>query len=171
MTEIQQVAQIVMLAGEQVMTDSRKVAERFGKRHSHVVRKIRQLLAKMPEGGLPIFGHTPYIDNSNGETYDLYQMNKDGFMLLVMGFTGDEALKIKLDFIAAFNEMAEFIQSQASGAMARWNTAYLEYRHDLDHASRCGRDLAAWKGHKLVHVARLERLDPQIRLPLPLPQL
>ena len=92
-------------------------------------------------------------------------------MFVAMGLTGKKAAAKKEAFIAAFNEMAEFIRSQANGAMARWNTAYLEYRHDMDHASRCGRDLAAWKGHKLVHVARLERLDPQIRLPLPLPQL
>ena len=157
MTEIQQVAQIVMLAGEQVMTDSRKVAKEFGKQHRSILRAYRSLecsdefrlhnfvqtvdMRQNPSGGAPI--PTPII-----------QMTKDGFMFLAMGLTGKKAAAKKEAFIAACNEMAEFIRSQ-------------EYRHDMDHASRCGRDLAAWKGHKLVHVARLERLDPQIKLPLP----
>lgn len=169
MTEIQQVAQIVMLAGEQVMTDSRKVAERFNKRHSDVLRAYDRLGCGS-EFNQRNFASVTYTD-SKGQVRRSIHMTKDGFMLLAMGFTGREAMAVKLAFISAFNEMAEFIQAQASGAMARWNTAYLEFRHDMDHASRCGTDLARWKNRKLVHVARLERLDPQIRLPLPMPQL
>ncbi|KRG52717.1 Rha family transcriptional regulator [Stenotrophomonas beteli] len=166
MNGLDHASEVVMLSGKHVMTDSRKVAEAFGKRHAHVTRKIRGLMKKLPEGGAPIFGHTPYIDSHNGETYDLYQMNKDGFMLLVMGFTGDEALKVKLEFIAAFNEMAEFVRAQVDGALQRWEVAYVEYRADLEHASRCGKDLSNWRGRRLVHLARLEQLDPQIKLPL-----
>lgn len=44
------------------------------------------LLRKLPEWGARNFAHTPYIDGQNGEAYDTYQMTKDGFMLLVMGF-------------------------------------------------------------------------------------
>lgn len=166
MNQIQQASEVVMLTGEQVVTDSRKVAEHFGKRHADVLRSIRALIKKLPEGGLRNFAHTPSIDSSNGETYDLYQMTKDGFMLLAMGFTGDKALQVKLDFIAAFNEMAEFIRTQAYGAWRQYEAAQLEYRHGKDYASRCGAGLAEWKKDKLVHIARLERLDPQIKLPL-----
>ncbi|CUI02627.1 hypothetical protein BN2497_2555 [Janthinobacterium sp. CG23_2] len=44
-------------------------------------------------------------------------MTKDGFMLLVMGFSGKKALTKKIEFIAAFNAMAEHI---ASGERNLW---------------------------------------------------
>lgn len=161
---IDQDSKVVMLSGQQVMTDSRKVAPRFRKRHGDVLRAYDRLDCD-EDFNRRNFASVTYID-AKGEMRRSIQMTKDGFMLLVMGFTGREATKAKVAFINAFNEMAEFIQSQASGALMRWEVAYLEFRHDQDHASRCGKDLSAWRGRKLVHLTRLERLDPQISLPL-----
>lgn len=163
---IDQSAQVVMLSGEHVMTDSRTVAEAFGKRHKDVLRAYRNIQCSEDFTRRNFAQCLEINDLANGKPEPLIQMTKDGFMFLVMGFTGKEAAQAKEAFIAAFNEMAEFIQSQASGALARWEVAYLEYRHDQDHASRCGRDLSSWRGRKLVHLARLEKLDPQIMLPL-----
>lgn len=166
MNGLQEVRDIVMLSGEHVMTDSRKVAEAFGKRHDSVLRAFKNLRCSKD------FARHNYVEClqinnlANGKPEPVIQMTKDGFMLLVMGFTGQKAIQIKEAFIAAFNEMADFIRSQAEGAMRRFDVAYLEYRHDQDQASRAGRFLATWKGGKMVHLARLERLDPQIKLPL-----
>lgn len=164
MSDIQTVAEIVMLTGEQVMTDSRKVAKEFGKPHRSVLRAYRNLQCSK-EFTLHNFVQCLEINNlANGKPEPVIQMTKDGFMFLVMGFSGQKAARVKESFIAAFNEMGEFIRMQADGAMRRWEVAYLEYRHDHSHASRCGKDLAHWKGRKLVHLARLEQLDPQIPL-------
>ena len=48
---------------------------------------------------------TPYKNPQNGETYTAYQMTKDGFMFLVMGFTGKKAEQVKELYINAFNQM------------------------------------------------------------------
>lgn len=90
----------------QVLTNSILVAEKFGKEHKNVLRDIRTLL-----GGLlkiehtPMFEETVYINPQNGQTYPMFVMNRDGFSLLAMGFTGKKALEFKLGFIAAFNKM------------------------------------------------------------------
>lgn len=166
MSDLQKSAEAVILAGERVMTDSRKVAQAFGKPHRSVLRAYRNI------GCSREFAQNNFVqcleinDLANGKPEPVVQMTKDGFMFLVMGFTGREAAKAKEAFIAAFNEMAEFIRTQADGALRRWEVAYLEYRHDQDHASRCGKDLSVWKNRKLVHLTRLEQLDPQIMLPL-----
>ena len=99
----------VMAERGQVLTDSRKVAKAFKKQHRNVLRSIRDLLAKTGKWGLLNFEHTPSLDAQNGQPYDCYRMTKDGFMLLVMGFSGETALRVKVAFIEAFNAMAEIV--------------------------------------------------------------
>ena len=100
----------MQVENEQVVTDSRKVAETFGKDHNHVMRDIRDIIEKT---GSPIldsensatrfFYETTY--ENRGKQYPMYLMNRDGFSLLVMGFTGKQALEWKLKYIKAFNDM------------------------------------------------------------------
>lgn len=103
---------LVRIDNKQVVTDSRNVAEHFGKRHDHVLRDIENLI-----GGLPKNGDTPemfhldsYINEQNGQSYPIYLMNRDGFSLLVMGFTGKKALEWKLKYIEAFNAMEAWLK-------------------------------------------------------------
>lgn len=56
-----------------------------------------------------------YYKTDNGKMYRKFYMNRDGFYLLVMGFTGQEALKQKLQYIKNFNRMEELIQSGKKG--------------------------------------------------------
>ena len=87
-----------------VTTSSLQVAHFFGKRHSHVLRAIKNLLSEMPEGYAPNFGLIQTdVDLGNGGTRKTpaYRMTREGFMLLAMGFTGKEALRWKLAFIAS----------------------------------------------------------------------
>ena len=53
-----------------------------------------------------MFFKTTYTHPQNGQTYPLYLMNRDGFSLLVMGFTGKSALEWKIKYINAFNQNA-----------------------------------------------------------------
>lgn len=91
--------------GEPVAS-SLQIAESFEKRHDHVMRGIEDILRGLPKNGdTPMFYKTEYTHEQNGQTYPMYLMNRDGFSLLVMGFTGKAALAWKLKYIQAFNEM------------------------------------------------------------------
>lgn len=104
---------LVAIANGQLVTDSRKVAEHFGKDHNHVMRDIKKLLEGVSKiGQTPMFYETTYVNEQNGQTYPMYLMNRDGFSLLVMGFTGQKALEWKLKFLEAFNAMEKEIRKQ-----------------------------------------------------------
>lgn len=100
--------------GEPVAS-SRQIAENFGKSHDNVLKGIENLIGGLVKindtPGLlknehtPMFYKTEYTHEQNGQTYPMYLMNRDGFSLLVMGFTGKAALEWKLKYIQAFNEM------------------------------------------------------------------
>lgn len=88
---------------EILTTTSRDVAEVFGKEHNKVLRDIREL--ECSEGfRLSNFGQSSYT-NAQGKEQPCYQMTRDGFTLLVMGYTGEKAMQFKEAYIKAFNEM------------------------------------------------------------------
>lgn len=89
---------IVHVKNGEVFANSRDVADFFEKRHDHVIRDINNLLMGLPKSGdTPFnwFKPAPYVAQ-NGETYGSYDMTKDGFTLLVMGYTGAKAIQFKL---------------------------------------------------------------------------
>lgn len=88
--------------GEPVAS-SRQIAESFGKEHKHVLESIKSISAEN-SALTHMFFPTTYTAGT-GKQYPMYLMNRDGFSLLVMGFTGKAALEWKLKYIAAFNEM------------------------------------------------------------------
>lgn len=92
----------------QVLTNSLLVAEKFGKRHADVVRAIENSLTKGSELTnaklRSSFVLSSYIDNK-GEERPMYIMDRDGFSVIAMGFTGDKAMDFKVEFISAFNAM------------------------------------------------------------------
>ena len=88
--------------GEPVVS-SRQIAESFGKEHKNVMQSIENISAEN-SAVTQMFFKTTYTAGT-GKAYPMYLMNRDGFSLLVMGFTGKAALEWKLKYIAAFNEM------------------------------------------------------------------
>ncbi|MFT4221875.1 Rha family transcriptional regulator [Dysgonomonas sp.] len=94
------------------ITNSLLVAEKFGKQHLHVLRDIDNLKKDVSNFGL-MFIESVYPDSYSREQR-MYIMNRDGFTLLAMGFTGEKALKFKVAFIDAFNRMEEALKSQYS---------------------------------------------------------
>nr|DAE71709.1 MAG TPA: KilAC domain protein [Caudoviricetes sp.] len=101
-----------MQNGEPVVS-SRQIAESFEKRHDHVMRDIEDIMKGLPKNGdTHMFYKTEYTHEQNGQTYPMYMMNRDGFTLLAMGFTGKTALEWKLKYIAAFNEMEKKLTEQ-----------------------------------------------------------
>lgn len=87
-----------------VFANSRDVATYFKKSHHHVLRDVRKLIARRPDLNRTKFGLVEHPDEK-GEMRPTYDMDRDGFTLLAMGFTGDEALEFKLQYIEAFNRM------------------------------------------------------------------
>lgn len=99
-----------------LVADSLQVADSFGKRHADVIRAIENLVTELatqncvtnvePEG---CFIQAEY--QNRGKTYRKYLLTRDGFSLLVMGFTGPAALHWKLLYIEAFNKMEQALRS------------------------------------------------------------
>lgn len=109
--------ELVFLKNEDALTDSLIVAEAFGKDHRKVLRAIDNLVGGLPKNGhTPMFIKTWYKHPQNGERYPKYLMNRDGFSLLVMGFTGKKALEWKLKYIEAFNKMESVIRQKSTSA-------------------------------------------------------
>lgn len=98
-----------MQSGEPVAS-SRQIAENFEKRHDHVMRDIDAIKKDIPNFGEMFFETT--VPDSYGREQRAYLMNRDGFTLLAMGFTGKAALEWKLKYIAAFNEMEKKLAEQ-----------------------------------------------------------
>ncbi len=95
----------------QIVTSSRDVAEKFGKRHTHVLDSIKSFEQEMSTTEFSALFKTSSYVASNGKTNVEYLMNRDGFSLLCMGFTGKKALEWKLKYINAFNMMEEKLKS------------------------------------------------------------
>ncbi|GEM_PF-2152333 len=87
----------------QLTTTSLKIAERFGMEHKNVLAKIKKLEIPADFGRLN-FKPSNYL-NEQGKIQPCYEITRDGFTLLAMGFTGKKAMKFKIDFINAFRAM------------------------------------------------------------------
>nr|DAF36617.1 MAG TPA: antirepressor protein [Caudoviricetes sp.] len=112
--------ELVFSNNGQIVTNSLLVAEKFGKNHRDVLESINELVKGLSntkkgsaENSATLFVESTYIHPQNKQTYRMYIMNRDGFSLLVMGFTGQRALEFKIDFIEAFNEYERKAKSSA----------------------------------------------------------
>lgn len=106
---------LVIMKNKQAVTSSLQVADTFGKRHDHVADSIDSLKKDVPNFG-EMFIETNLPD-SYGRNRRGYYMNRDGFTLLAMGFTGSKALQFKLQYIDAFNEMEQQVKFQVPSTL------------------------------------------------------
>ena len=104
--------ELVYLERDEAVCSSLDVSRSFGKRHDNVLRAIGGLLEN--EETQKMFKKSNYVDSQNKQKYPMYLMNRDGFSLLVMGFTGKKALDWKLKYINAFNQMEKIIRERQS---------------------------------------------------------
>lgn len=96
---------LVQVNDGQIVVESRKIAEHFDKQHKHVLDAIENITAEN-SAVTSMFCETTYTAGT-GKAYKEYLMNRDGFSLLVMGFTGKKALEWKIKYIQAFNAMED----------------------------------------------------------------
>ena len=99
--------ELVIMHNKQAMTTSLRVAEVFGKDHKNVIQSIENLAAE--KSAAKFFAEATYYNR--GKQYPMYYMNRDGFTLLAMGFTGKKALQFKIKYIQAFNSMETQIRT------------------------------------------------------------
>lgn len=103
---------------DKLVVTSREISINFKKDHSSVVRTIENLINEAEGYGQNcrhLFIETKYQNEQNKQWYKEYLITRDGFSLLVMGFTGHKALQWKMKYIRAFNEMEEDLKKSKEG--------------------------------------------------------
>jgi len=108
--------ELVFLKNEEALTDSLIVSEMFGKRHDNVLRAIDSLVESFPKNEERKMFILSRRKADDGQYHRMFYMNRDGFSLLVMGFTGKKALEWKLKYIEAFNAMEKVIMEKQTNA-------------------------------------------------------
>lgn len=147
-------------------TTSFAVADAFEKLHKNVIRDIEKL--RCSEKFRKLNFELCYENNElqNGKPRKFYRMTKDGWMFLVMGFTGEKADAIKEQFIEAFNWMASQLTQVFQSKWARYNQVSLEYKTRKEHVSCSARDMRAWRDEKPDYECEMAQLkidlQPQI---------
>ena len=131
--------ELVSIENEVPKTTSLVVAEFFSKQHKNVIRIIDNLDCSDKFSQLN-FEPSEYTDD-RGKVRRMYHMTKNGFIFLVMGFTGKAAAGFKEIYITEFDRMSNFISERQNGLMFRYNKLTLTYNNIDRSASDAGRDL------------------------------
>jgi len=161
--------QLVTSAEGEPVTDTFQIAKAFGKRHADVLRAVEKghisaefrathfcVAEKINELGI--------FDKKQ----KFYQMDFSGFVMVVMGFNGPAAGRVKEAYINAFNWMAAELRKHNESYEAERNAVMLEYMKEKDVASMSGRLLNRWgKVKKPQLLARIERIEQQGQIALP----
>ncbi len=137
--------EVIKLSGHRLVTTSVNVARVFGKRHTNVLRNLKHLGCSREFTELN-FEPSEYIDSS-GRKLPMWEMTKDGFIFLVMGFTGVKAAEIKEAYISAFNQMANYIQQQKG----------LLHLLDRNEKAECASKAKASHGARLMLIRKKEK--------------
>lgn len=144
---------VVFVKEGEVFANSRDVAAFFDKRHDDVLRTIDNLASQEPSLRHRNFAETSeaaQMPNGGTRAVRTFHMDRDGFTLLAMGFTGSKALKWKLRYIEAFNALeAECRRIANSGPSVDLN------------------DPAALRGLLLTYSEKAEVLERRVQELLP----
>lgn len=122
-------APLVLLDHGEVWTTSFMIAEKFSKRHKDVLRAIEKkpCSAKFRQRN---FAPAEYLDEQ-GKPRRMYRLTRDGFSLVVMGFTGESAVAWQERFIGAFSQMERELRRLASiRTLPDWQEARLLGKQD-----------------------------------------
>lgn len=151
-----------------VTVTSKELAEKFGKSHFNVLRDIERLECSNEFRSLN-FEASSYISKQN-KKLECYDITRDGFVFLAMGFTGKEAAQWKEKYINAFNEMEKellvALNHESSSVMSCLNEAIKIMEDDKAIASTCGKELSEWKKTKKEHEEKVKKMmsDAQLLL-------
>jgi len=147
---IPHIAPLVRDADGKPRASSLDVARVFDKRHADVLRAIDELVSQL-ETTQRNFASSSYLAG-NGKMERCITMDRDGFTLLAMGFTGAEALKWKLAYIAAFNAMEAELSARVL-TPAEQNLANAQLAVEFERR-QIALDIASVFGKRHAHVLR-----------------
>ena len=156
---------ITVVNGKPVVT-SKQIADHFGKTHRHVLRDVAKELETAGDFGSEHFGLSSYISSQN-KILPCYEMSRDGFTLIAMGFTGVKAQQWKIKYIEAFNAMErELLNGSAKfgSVMDALNDACRLMESDKQKASVFGKGLHEWRKLRKEHMERVEKLHTDVQL-------
>lgn len=168
---------LTIVQNGQAVTSSRIVGQVFGKRNVEVMDSIRLIKEQISTVEFStLFFESEYIA-SNGKKNPEYIMNRDGFTLLAMGFTGSDAMQWKIKYIQAFNEMEKQLNkpqpkvidldAKNKNADARLKNAQTrQAKFMLDHSERF-KDLLGKESMSLLVINAFEMITGANTLPRP----
>ncbi len=143
---------LVTIESGKTKTTSKIIADVFGKAHRKVLRDIESLDCS-DEFRAANFGRSSYTSLQN-KVLECYDITRDGFCFLAMGFTGKKAAKWKEAYINAFNEMEKGIVSFDSriDALSKEDAKLIELGRDW---GRLGCEIKQSKKEHALNVAKL----------------
>ncbi|MEE6056089.1 Rha family transcriptional regulator [Avibacterium paragallinarum] len=162
--------QFVQIKDNSTVTTSEIVAKVFGKRHDNVIRDIRAILQECDEDFAKLNFEVCFKINKlqNGKPTPYYNLTKNGFMLLVMGYKSKKAMKMKIAYIQAFDYMADELAKGAAGLLEQYYQLLGEHNAEKQFASLCGKGLNQWKEKKPLIEATLRLFEDKMQIELPL---
>lgn len=131
--------EFVSIDGGEPRTTTLAVAKKFGKRHTEVLRAARNIDCS-DDFRQRNFASADYID-AQGKKRQMFSMTKDGFVFLVMGFTGKAAAEFKEWYINEFNRMADKLNGNIGTLLERHNAKSGILKRGKEIASDCGYNL------------------------------
>ena len=156
---------ITVVDGKPVVT-TKQVADHFGRKHRDVLVSLAKILETAGEFGSENYRTSSYISLQN-KKLDCYDMTRDGFTLLVMGFDGEKAQQWKIKYIEAFNAMERELLSgntKFGSVMDALNEACKLMQDDKEKASAFGSGLSEWKRVRKEHMDRVNQLQSDMQM-------
>lgn len=138
-------APVVSVVNNTVTALSTDVAKLFSKLHKDVLRSIRSLIEQAPSLNERNFALVE-VKDAKGESRPAYRMDRKGFVLLAMGFTGEVALKFKIAYIDTFDRMEDQLRKQQT--FAEQDNALISNEQQYELSSRVMRKTHALFGNK-----------------------
>jgi Rha family phage regulatory protein len=155
--------ELVIVKNGKPTANSKSVADFFKKNHRDVLRDISNLNCS-DDFRERNFAPSSYTSVQN-KVLPCFEMTKDGFCFLAMGFTGFEAGKWKEAYIDAFNAMERALDG-GKGMMEQINKVIAIMDNDKEAASQCGRILQKYKSVKKEHIKQIKHLNDMAQLKL-----
>ncbi|WP_439259482.1 Rha family transcriptional regulator [Lonepinella sp. BR2930] len=162
--------QFVQIKDNHIFTSSEIVAKVFGKQHKNVLRDIRELLNDCDDDFAKLNFELCFKINElqGGKPQPYYELTKNGFMLLVMGYKSKKAIKMKIAYIQAFDYMADELAKGGANLLEQYYKLAGEHNAEKQFASICGKGLNQWKEKKPLLEATLKIFEDKLQIELPL---
>lgn len=163
------IAPVVSIVNNSVTALSTDIAKFFGKRHDNVVRDIENLISKLPAARVLNFEETKVeiatnLENIASKLIKAYRMTRDGFTLLVMGWTGERALQFKLAWLDAFNAMEKQLYERNVQQTTEQDTSLITPEQQYEISSHVMRKTHALFGNR-NYSAVYRALKRRFRIP------